>query len=60
MWKKGIADVLLRSVMSLYEEAKSRVRENSKLSEKFEIKVGMHQRSVLSPGVLDIAFIGTN
>ena len=33
--------------MCLYEGAKTRV--DSKLSEEFEVKVGMHQRSVLSP-----------
>ena len=34
--------------MSLYEGAKTSVRMDSKLSEEFEVKVGMHQRSVLS------------
>ena len=41
--KKGIPEVLVRSVMSLYEGAKSRVRVDSELSEDFEVKVGMHQ-----------------
>ena len=36
-------------VMSLYEGAKTRVRVDSELSEEFEVKVGMHQGSVLSP-----------
>ena len=49
MRKKGIPDVLVRSVMSLYEGAKTRVRVDSELSEEFEVKVGMHQESVLSP-----------
>ena len=35
--------VLVRSVMSLYEEAKTRVRVDSELSHEFEVKVGMHQ-----------------
>ena len=35
-------------VMSLYEGAKTRVRVDSELSMEFEVKVGMHQRSVLS------------
>ena len=34
--------------MSLYEGAKTRVRVDCELSEEFEVKVGMHQRSVLS------------
>ena len=47
--KKEIPEVLIRSVMSLYEGAKMRVIVDSELSEEFEIKVGMHQGSVLSP-----------
>ena len=34
--------------MSLYEEAKARVRVDSGLSEEFEVKVGMHKGCVLS------------
>ena len=44
MRRKGIPDVLARSVMSLYERAKRRF----KLSEEFEVKVKMHQECVLS------------
>ena len=47
--KKGIPQDLVRSVMSLYEGAKTRVREDYELSEEFEVKVRMHQGSVLSP-----------
>ena len=36
-------------MMSLYEGAKTRVRVDSMLSEEFEVKVGMHQGSVLTP-----------
>ena len=35
--------------MSLYEGAKTRVRLVSSLSEEFEVKMGIHQGSVLSP-----------
>ena len=49
MRKKGISEVLVRSVTSLCEGAKTGVRVNSELSEEFEAKVGMHQASVLSP-----------
>ena len=49
MRKKEILEVMVRSVMSLYEGAKTGVRVNSELSEEFAVKVGMHQRSVLSP-----------
>ena len=39
----------LSEVMSLYDGAKTRVRVESAYSEKFEVKVGVYQRSVLSP-----------
>ena len=47
MRKKGIPDVLVRSVRSLYEGAKTRVRMDSELFEEFEVKVGMYQGSML-------------
>ena len=47
--EEGISEVLVRSVMSLYEGAKPRVRVDSELSGMFYVKVGMHQASVLSP-----------
>ena len=43
MRKKEIQEVLVRSMMSLYEGAKTRVRVDSDLSEEFEVKLGMHQ-----------------
>ena len=49
MGKKGIPEDLVRSVMSLYEGAKTRVRVDSELSEDFDANVVMHQVSVLSP-----------
>ena len=49
MKKKGKPKVLVRSVMSLYELGKTRVRVDSELSEELEVKVGMHQGSVLPP-----------
>ena len=45
---KGVPEVLVRSVMSLYERPKTRVIIDYELSEEFEVKVGMHQGSVLS------------
>ena len=49
MTKKGIPEVMVRSEMSLNEGAKTRVGVDNELSEELEIKVGMHQGSVLSP-----------
>ena len=47
--KKDISEVLIRSVMSLYDGAKTRVRVDSELSEEFEVKAGMQQGFVLLP-----------
>ena len=49
MRKKGTPEVSVRSVMSVCEGAKTRVRVDSELLEKLEVKVWMHQGSVLSP-----------
>ena len=38
-----------RTVMALYTEACTIVRTDAGLSESFEVKVGLHQGSVLSP-----------
>ena len=54
MRKKGLPEALVRAVMSLYEGAKTRVRVGSDLSDEFEVKVGVHQGSVLSPLVFAI------
>ena len=42
-------EVLVTSVMSLYEGAKTRVRVDSEFSEEYWVNVGMHQGSTLSP-----------
>ena len=51
MWKKEIPEVLVRSMISLCEGAKARVRVDSVLSEEFDVKVGTHHGSVLSCSV---------
>ena len=48
MRMKGIQEVLIRSVVSLYEREKTS-HSGFELSDEFEVKVGMHQGSVLSP-----------
>ena len=48
MRKKGLSEVMVRAVMSLYDGAKIRVRVGSVYSEEFKVKVGVHQGSVLS------------
>ena len=39
----------VRAKQSMYSNARSRVRVNGQYSEEFEVKVGVHQGSVLSP-----------
>ena len=45
----GVEEWAVRAVQSMYANAKSRVRVNGQLSDEFEVKVGVHQGSVLSP-----------
>ena len=49
MRKKGIPEALIRPVMSLYKGAKTKVTVGTHLSEEFEVNVGVHKGSVLSP-----------
>ena len=44
-----IVDDWLIKVMSMYKNARSLMRVNGKLGEEFEVKLGVHQGSVLSP-----------
>ena len=47
--KMGVDERLISTVMALYTEACTVVRTDAGLSESFEVKVGLHQGSVLSP-----------
>lgn len=47
--KVGVAEWVIRVVMSMYENAKSAVNINGTTGEGFNVKVGVHQGSVLSP-----------
>ena len=42
MRKKGLPEILVKAVMSLYEGAETKVRVGSSLSEEFSVKVGVH------------------
>ena len=55
MGEKGLKDVIVRGLMSLYHGPKTKVRLGSELSEEFLVQVGVHQESVSSPLLLAIA-----
>ena len=53
--KKGLAEVLVQAVVSLYEGSRTKVRVGLGASEKFWVRVGVHQsRVVLSPLIFAI------
>ena len=47
--KLGVEEWIVRLVQGMYANARSRVRVGERYSEEFEVKVGVHQGSVLSP-----------
>ena len=52
--KKLVPERLVQPVMSMYKGAKTRVQVGGGHSEKFDVGVGVHQRSVLSPFLFSI------
>ena len=46
---KGLPEILVKAVRSFYEEAETKAKVESGMSEDFFVKVGVHQGSVLSP-----------
>ena len=47
--KLGVEEWIVRLVQGMYANARSRVRVGEGYSEEFEVKIGVHQGSVLSP-----------
>ena len=45
--KKAIPEVFARSVMSLYEAVKTKVRMYAELAKESDVKVGMYQASLV-------------
>ena len=52
--KKGMAEVLVQAVMSLYEGPRTKVRVGSGTSNEFGVRVGVHQGSELLPLIFAI------
>ena len=51
---KGIPEILVKAVMSLYEGSKMKFKLGSEFSEKFYAAVGVHQESALSSLLFEI------
>ena len=49
MRKKGLLEVIVRAMMSLYHAAKTKIRVECEFSEEYFVQVGVHQGSVLLP-----------
>ena len=47
--KEGVNEYMVKAVMAMYLDAKTAVRVGNALTQEFEVKVGVHQGSVLSP-----------
>ena len=47
--KKGLAEVLVQAVMSLYEGSRTKVKIGSGTSDEFGVRFGVHQGSALLP-----------
>ena len=54
MRKKGLSEIMVQGVVSLYDGAKTRVRMGSAYSKKLEVKIDAHQGSVLLPQLFAI------
>ena len=50
----GVPEWTVLIVQAMYNDAKSKVRVNGSYSDEFEVKVGVHQGSVLSPLLFNI------
>ena len=47
--KVGIPELIIRVIQVMYQNARSQVRVNNSFSDVFDVQVGVHQGSVLSP-----------
>ena len=57
MRKRGIPEAMVRAVMSLYEDGKTRVKVGLQLFEEFKVKVGVQHGSAFSPLLLAIVVV---
>ena len=57
MRKKGLPELIVRAVMGLYHGSKTKIREESELSEEFLIQIEVRQGSMLSLLLLQLQWI---
>ena len=41
--KKGLPEILVKAVMNLYEDSKTKVNDESEFSEEFYVAIGVHR-----------------
>ena len=54
MRKSGLAETYVRTVQDMYDDSTTAVRCAVGVTERFEVKVGLHQGSALSPCLLEM------
>ena len=47
--KRGVDDAYVRIVKDMYEDVTTKIKARAGLSDSFEVKLGVHQGSALSP-----------
>ena len=55
--EKGLSEVTVRAIMNLYNGAETRLRVGSVYLEEFQVKIGVHQGSMLSPLLFAIVVV---
>ena len=52
--RKGVVECYVKAVMEMYKEVLSHVKVEGEDSKEFAVRVGIHQRSVLSPFIFAV------